>query len=155
MDSESEYFRAGVGALVIDANGRVLAFRRSKGSVSEWQLPQGGVLHAEEPAKAVFREVAEETSIPETKLELVDEIEEWIGYELPEAYRSAKTERGQVQKWFLFRFSGTDSDIRPDGSEFSGWQWMTPAQLLAAAVPFRHAAYRRVFERFAAHLTEV
>lgn len=155
MDSDSEYFRAGVGAVVVDREGRVIAFRRSKGSVSEWQLPQGGLLDGEEPGKAVLREIVEETAIPGAKLELVDEIEEWIGYELPAAYRSEKTERGQVQKWFLFRFSGTDLDVRPDGSEFSAWQWMTPAQLLAATVPFRRTAYRRVFERFRAHLAEV
>jgi putative (di)nucleoside polyphosphate hydrolase len=155
MDSESEYFRAGVGALVIGPQGRVIAFRRAKGNEHEWQLPQGGLLNGEEPARAAFREVMEETSIPAAKLELIDEIEEWIGYELPEGYRSAKTERGQVQRWFLFRFSGTDRDIRPDGSEFSAWQWMAPAQLLAATVPFRRAVYRRVFERFSAHFADV
>jgi putative (di)nucleoside polyphosphate hydrolase len=155
MDSESEYFRAGVGALVVDPQGRVIAFRRSKGNAHEWQLPQGGLLDGEGPSQAVLREIMEETSIPSAKLELVDEIEEWIGYELPASYRSEKTERGQVQKWFLFRFSGADRDVHPDGSEFSAWQWMTPAQLLAATVPFRRAVYRRVFERFSAHLVEV
>lgn len=155
MDSESEYFRAGIGALVVAPNGLLMAFRRSKGSASEWQLPQGGLLDGEEPANAVLREIMEETSIPGATLELVDEMEEWIGYELPAAYRSTKTERGQVQKWFLLRFSGTDSDVRPDQFEFGAWQWMTPAQLLAATVPFRRATYRRVFERFSAHLSEI
>ena len=154
MEAESEYFRAGIGALVVGQQGRVLAFQRSKGSTREWQLPQGGLVSGEGPPKAAFREGGEETSIPMSKIELVDEVEEWIGYELPEEHRSAKTERGQVQRWFLFRFSGADEDIRPDGSEFSAWQWITPAQLLVSTVPFRRVAYRRVFDRFSAHLTK-
>jgi putative (di)nucleoside polyphosphate hydrolase len=154
MDSESVYFRAGVGALVVGPDGRFIAFQRSKGGTPEWQMPQGGLLDGEEPVAAVLREILEETSIPGARLQLVDEAEEWIGYELPEAYRSEKTGRGQVQKWFLLRFSGADQDVRPDGSEFSAWQWMTPAQLLAATVPFRRAVYQRVFERFAAHLAK-
>src|SRR5262245_52059367 len=114
MDGESEYFRAGVGALVVDREGRVLAFKRRAGDTSEWQLPQGGLLRGETPTRAALREIEEETSIPGSKLELMDEMEEWLGYELPEDYRTPKTERGQVQKWFLLRFVGTDADIRPD-----------------------------------------
>jgi putative (di)nucleoside polyphosphate hydrolase len=155
MDSESEYFRAGVGALIVNAEGRVLAFRRAAGEASEWQLPQGGLLRGEEPFTAVIREIEEETSIPGSKLELVHEIEEWVGYELPAAYRKRKTERGQVQKWFLLRFAGTDTDIRPDGTELIAWRWMTPDQLLAAAISFRQPVYRGILNRVTTHMTEL
>ena len=152
MDNESEYFRASVGALILDRTGRAIVFKRSAGGTEEWQLPQGGLLKNEEPAQAVYREIFEETAIPRARLEVIDEMEEWIGYELPESYRSIKTERGQVQKWYLLRFSGTDSDIRPDGSEFVDWQWMPPMQLINRCAQFRQAVYRRVLDRFAVHL---
>jgi len=151
MDSESDYFRASVGALIV-RDGRVLAFKRSAGNVTEWQLPQGGLLRGEAPARSVLREIEEETSIPAAKLEVVEEMDEWLGYELPAEYRTPKTERGQVQKWFLLRFVGTDADIHPDGSEFAAWQWMTPNQLLAAAVSFRQPVYRRVLDRWSDRL---
>ena len=152
MDSESDYFRASVGALVVGQDGRILAFRRRAGDLGEWQLPQGGLLRDEAPAKAVLREVQEETSISAAKLEVVEEMDEWLGYELPTQYRTPKTERGQVQKWFLLRFIGTDADIRPNGSEFVAWQWMTASQLLAAAVTFRLPVYRRLLDRWSSRL---
>ena len=152
MDTESDYFRAGVGALIVGQDGRVLAFKRSAGNVSEWQLPQGGLLRGEAPARAVLREIEEETSIPAAKLQVVEEMDEWLGYELPAQYRKPKTERGQVQKWFLVRFVGTDADIHPDGSEFIAWQWMAPVQLLGAAVSFRLPVYRRVLDHWSARL---
>jgi putative (di)nucleoside polyphosphate hydrolase len=152
MDSESDYFRASVGALIVGRDGRVLAFRRRAGNVGEWQLPQGGLLRDEAPEKAVLREIQEETSIPAAKLQVLEEMDEWLAYELPTQYRTPKTERGQVQKWFLLRFLGTDADIDPDGSEFTEWQWMTASQLLAAAVAFRLPVYRRVLDRWSARL---
>lgn len=152
MDGESDYFRASVGALIVGQDGRVLAFKRSAGNVSEWQLPQGGLLRGEAPGRAILREIEEESSIPAAKLEVLEEMDEWLGYELPAEYRKSKTERGQVQKWFLLRFVGTDADIRPDGSEFIAWQWMAPNQLLGAAVSFRLPVYRRVLERWSARL---
>jgi len=152
MDSESDYFRASVGALIVGRDGRVLAFKRRAGNVGEWQLPQGGLLRGEAPATAVLREIREETSIAAANLEVLEELGEWLGYELPAEYRTPKTERGQVQKWFLLRFVGTDADIHPDGSEFSAWQWMTSSDLLAAAVSFRQPVYRRVLDHWSARL---
>lgn len=152
MESDSEYFRANVAAMIMGDDGRVLALKRLHGDSEEWQLPQGGLQPGEDPRTAIFREVLEETSIPGDKLDLLDEIEEWLGYELPEAYRNAKTGRGQVQKWFLFRFIGDDTSIKPDNREFSAWQWMTPKDLIALSVAFRRAVYGRVCTRFASAL---
>ena len=148
MQKDSEYFRANVGAAIVDGRGRLLAFERLRGSEGERQLPQGGIQPGEDPRTALFREVLEETAIPAAKLRVLDEVEEWLGYELPENYRDAKTERGQVQKWFLLQFNGTDGDITPDQKEFSSWEWLTATQLIEAAAPFRRVVYRRVCERF-------
>jgi putative (di)nucleoside polyphosphate hydrolase len=150
VQKDSEYFRANVGAAIVDERGRLLAFARLRGDEGERQLPQGGILPGEDPRTALFREVLEETSIPAAKLRVLDEVEEWLGYELPESYRNAKTERGQVQKWFLLQFEGSDRDITPDQKEFSSWEWLTARQLIEAAAPFRKAVYRRVCERFGA-----
>ena len=148
MDSNSEYFRANVGALILRGDGKLLAFARAAGHNNEWQLPQGGLSPGESTRDAVYREILEETSITADRLVYVDQTEEWVGYELPEPYRSAKTGRGQVQKWFVFRFEGTDQDIRPDNVEFKDWRWMRPEELLSAAAPFRRPVYKFLFKRF-------
>jgi putative (di)nucleoside polyphosphate hydrolase len=96
----------------------------------------------------VYREVEEETGITPDKLELLAESERWLAYELPESMRSAKTGRGQVQKWFAFRFHGADDDIRPDALEFSNWQWMEFNALIGQIVQFRRPVYVQLAQMF-------
>jgi putative (di)nucleoside polyphosphate hydrolase len=148
-----DYFRANVGALITDGHGRVLAFARARTATAAWQLPQGGIGRGESPRRAAYREVAEETGLARKHLVLLAEAPQWLSYELPTRYRSAKTGRGQTQKWFVFRFVGRDRDIRPDAKEFVDHRWMTPAQLLRAVVRFRRPVYERLFREFRRHLT--
>jgi putative (di)nucleoside polyphosphate hydrolase len=152
MSAPAEYFRAGVGAVIIDARGLVLALERAR-LPGAWQMPQGGLEKGEEPETAVYREIAEETGIGAGDLELLDTYPGPLVYELPASARSEKTGLGQVQYWFLFRFHGDESalDVR-SGAEFRAWQWLPFAGLLQKTVDFRKPVYRRLAERFAAHL---
>lgn len=146
MNFPAQYFRAGVGAVIVNDAGLVLALERV--DIPEaWQLPQGGLEAGEEPLQAVFREMAEETAIPASVLQLVVASPELLVYELPPMARSKKTGRGQVQYWFFFRFLGSDDaiDVR-SGGEFRSWQWMPFANLLESAADFRKPVYRRLRE---------
>ncbi|CAN5330151.1 hypothetical protein BH09PSE4_BH09PSE4_06290 [soil metagenome] len=62
--------------------------------------------------------------------------------------------RGQIQRWFLFRFTGQDSDIdiATRHPEFRSWRWIEPQQLPAMIVPFKKLLYEQVLEAFADHL---
>jgi putative (di)nucleoside polyphosphate hydrolase len=144
-----EFFRANVGAVIADRAGRVLAFRRARVAGEAWQLPQGGIEPGETPLAAVYREVKEETGIDPQHLEPLAETAGWLTYELPEQYRSSKTGRGQTQKWFLFRFTGSDRDIRPDAREFAAFRWMSAAELVTAVVAFRRPVYEQLLREFA------
>ena len=112
--SKSQFFRAGVGAMIINKERNVLVCRRADIEEDQWQMPQGGIHVAEEPIHALYREVKEETGIEPALLRVLTEAKEWIAYELPPGYRSDKHGRGQVHKWFLCRFEGDDAAIRPD-----------------------------------------
>lgn len=136
-------FRANVGAVIINNNKEVLAFERLeiKGA---WQFPQGGLNEGEEPLEAIYREIAEETSIKKDKLELITEYPDWLAYELSEEMRTPKHGRGQVQKWFFFKFLGTDSNIdiiNVNEQEFSSWKWMNMGKLIEIAPSFRKVIY--------------
>ena len=136
-----QQFRAGACALIVGADGRVLAFERCAHPGS-WQLPQGGLDEGETPEDAVYREVLEETGIgPENLTPLSDE-PSLLAYELPVGHRSERTGRGQALYCFVFRFAGLDEAITlGDLHEFRAWRWIPMRQLVAEVVAFRRPLY--------------
>jgi putative (di)nucleoside polyphosphate hydrolase len=143
-------FRANVGAVIINENGLILAFERSK-IQGAWQLPQGGMDKGEKTIDAVYREIREETSISSSDLAFIAEYPEWLAYELEEIYRTPKLGRGQVQKWFLFKFIGTESAINLEYTkpqEFSHWKWVKFEELIVEVIAFRKPIYQKLMEEF-------
>jgi len=147
-DKKHAFFRANVGIIVLNRTGQVLACERADHR-GAWQFPQGGMLASEEPLEAAYRELEEETGIAADKVELLGEYPEWLAYELPPDSRTSKKGRGQVQRWFLFRFLGSTKDINP-GHEFQSWKWMNFEDLAAITAPFRRPIYEKVLAYYCA-----
>lgn len=148
MMAEEVYFRAGVGMLVVDMDGLVLAAERS-GLPGAWQAPQGGLQSGEDPIDAVRRELAEETGIQWSDVSIIAEYPEWLAYELPPDARSEKTGRGQVHKWFLLRHHGANIDLDLFSQlhpEFDRWTWMPIHELVERAWEVRRPIYIRLAE---------
>jgi putative (di)nucleoside polyphosphate hydrolase len=155
-------YRDNVGAVLFNPAGLVLVARRAdlpnaEGAPGGWQLPQGGMDPGEDPAVAVFRELEEE--IGTARAEILAEHPRWLTYDLPAALVGVALGgryRGQRQKWFALRFTGSDADIRLDldpHPEFDAWRWAPLADLPGLAVEFKRAIYQdlaREFARFAA-----
>jgi putative (di)nucleoside polyphosphate hydrolase len=153
--AKPQHFRANVGIVVTNRRGEVLALERSDVR-DAWQLPQGGLRQGEEPREAALRELREETGLREEDVEFVTEHPEWLAYELPERLRSAKTGRGQVQKWFVFRFRGSEKAIRladTRSREFCASRWVRLERLASEVVAFRRGVYRRLALDLAEHLS--
>lgn len=149
-----QYFRTGVGAMIIDDTGRLLVLKRSD-TQDAWQLPQGGLKKKEEPKEGILREIFEETGISYKALEFIDEYPIPLTYELPQRSRSRKTGRGQVQYWFLLKFNGNDSEVNiSDSDESIAWRWMTVKQILSNVVDFRSRIYKLLTEHFSKQLHE-
>ena len=106
-------------------------------------MPQGGIDEGETPLDAAFREMEEE--IGTRKASLVYESPNWYYYDLPPELRHlwGGRYRGQKQKWFLFRFTGSDRDInlRTANPEFSDWRWVAPSSVSQLIVPFKRQLF--------------
>jgi putative (di)nucleoside polyphosphate hydrolase len=139
----ANYFRAGVGVIVTDGDGHVLAFER-RDRDGQWQLPQGGIEAGEEAGAAARRELEEETGLGPDDVKFVDEYDGWLAYQLPMGTASPKHGLGQVQRWFLARLrdDGLDpADLRAT-DELVRARWMLLGDLIEATAPFRRPTYR-------------
>jgi putative (di)nucleoside polyphosphate hydrolase len=152
-------YRDNVGAVLFNAEGRVLVARRAdmpnaEGAAGGWQLPQGGVDPGEDLRIAVIRELAEE--IGTDKAEIIAEHPHWLTYDFPpelaaRGFRIAQRYRGQRQRWFALRFTGTDADIRLDADphpEFDAWRWADIEELPTLAVAFKRPIYEELTRAF-------
>jgi putative (di)nucleoside polyphosphate hydrolase len=144
MTQHPDTFRAGVGAVIVDPLGRVLAFQRA-GHDGAWQLPQGGINASETTVDALWREIREETGLTKHDLQIVSEIPVWLGYELPVDTRSPKTGRGQTHRWFILspKHPNIAQNIHFESTEHEliACEWMTWDTLIERAVAFRKPVY--------------
>ena len=157
MADDDHLYRTGVGVMLLNADGKVFVAARIDNPADAWQMPQGGIDDDEEPWPAALRELEEETGIRPELVELVARCPERLRYDLPEEWRPrlwGGTWKGQVQDWFLMRFSGQDSDIdlTTDKPEFRDWKWVEPSELPELIVPFKRDMYRRLLADFSQFL---
>ena len=159
IDPATLPYRPCVGVVLINAKGEIWAGQRIDNPTPAWQMPQGGIDEGEAPNDAAFRELWEETSVTAEKVDLLGQTENWVTYDLPPELLGKVWKgkyRGQKQKWFLFRYNGTDSDIviNTEHPEFSAWKWIGSTELIASIVPFKRAVYEEVVAAFADHLAK-
>lgn len=141
-------FRANVGIVVADGQGRVLWARRC--GQDAWQFPQGGIHEGETPEQAMYRELDEEIGLQPGDVKLVAQTQGWLRYKLPEGLIRKHSKPlciGQKQKWFLLQMLGDDQrvvlnrgDCKP---EFDHWQWVSYWYPLGQVVSFKRDVYRR------------
>ena len=142
--------RSGVGIVLLNNQNKVFVAKRIDNPKNFWQMPQGGIDEGENPLKAAFRELEEETSI--RNAELIKELDGTITYELPDRLLGIIWKgkyRGQKQKWFLMRFIGKDSEININTSnpEFLDWKWIELDLITDVVVDFKLHVYKKLQEK--------
>ena len=150
-------YRPCVGVMLANPRGHVFVGQRRDHDGPAWQMPQGGVDAGENTLDAAFRELWEETGVPKKLVSVEAESRGLLRYELPEDLVGQVWKgryRGQEQKWYLFRYHGTDAeiDIATEHPEFSEWKWLPKDRLVEEIVPFKRAVYAQVLDEFGARL---
>ena len=148
-------YRPCVGIMLINDNGHIFGGQRIDNRAEAWQMPQGGIDAGEDVETACFREMREE--IGTDKADILSIHPEWLNYDIPLPLADrlwGGSYRGQSQKWVALRYTGQDSDINiaTEEPEFFSWQWMSPADLIQLAVPFKRPVYENIMTQFAQYV---
>jgi putative (di)nucleoside polyphosphate hydrolase len=146
-------YRPGVGIMLLNRCGLAFVGHRVNmpAGLSKWQMPQGGMNVGETPRQAALRELKEE--IGSDRAEILAESRGWFYHDVPDEIARGimgGRYRGNRQKWFAMRFTGTDADINlaTEHAEFDAWQWVSPVHLPQLVVPFMRKLYVDVLDEF-------
>ena len=82
---------------------------------------------------------------------MVKEIDGFFEYELPKNLVGIIWKgkfRGQKQKWFITKFTGTEEEINLNtkNPEFIEWKWLPPDKLPEVIVDFKKDMYFKLLE---------
>ena len=139
--------RKGVGIVLLNNKDKVFVAKRIDNPKNFWQMPQGGVDGSENYYEAALRELKEETSI--VSVELIKEIDKKLTYILPNHLIGIIWKgrfKGQIQKWFVMRFVGNDSEINihTKKPEFLDWKWIDLEMITKFVVDFKLHVYKEI-----------
>ena len=127
--------------------GSILLLQYPQG---HWDFPKGHVEEGDADRRATAaRELKEETSI--VSVELIKEIDKKLTYILPKHLIGIIWKgrfKGQIQKWFVMRFNGKESEININTKkpEFLDWKWINIEDLPKIAVNFKLNVYKSLRE---------
>jgi len=149
-------YRPGVGMMIINNKNQVFLGKRIDTRIEAWQMPQGGIDIGETPSAAAMREMIEE--IGTDKGFIIAESKYWYSYDLPKFLIPKLWNgsfRGQKQKWFLIKYTGTDNDININtfAPDFCEWRWAAFEDLFEVIIPFKKKLYQAVLNEFESILT--
>jgi putative (di)nucleoside polyphosphate hydrolase len=151
--------RPGIGIMLLSPDGLAFVGHRIRmpAGLANWQMPQGGIDAGETPRQAALRELREE--IGTDQVNILAESRGWFHHDVPDEIAQGMMGgryRGNRQKWFAMRFTGTDAEINlaTERPEFDAWEWVSPRRLPELVVPFMRRLYLDVLVEFRALWSE-
>jgi len=146
-------YRSGVGIMLLSRGGTVFVGHRIRmpPGLAKWQMPQGGIDTGETPRQAALRELREK--IGTGRADVLAKSRGWFYHDVPEEIAQGimgGRYRGNRQKWFAMRFTGSDADVNlaTEHAEFDTWKWVKPEELPELVVPFMRRLYLDILAEF-------
>jgi len=144
-------YRPNVGIILINDRRQVFWGKRVR--EHSWQFPQGGIKSGEDPERAMYRELEEETGLKPHHVEIIGRTRDWLRYDVPQRWIRREWRghyRGQKQIWFLLRMLGQDSDVTLtcdfEKPEFDAWRWHDYWIPLDTVIEFKRAVYKSALD---------
>jgi ADP-ribose pyrophosphatase YjhB (NUDIX family) len=142
----------GVGAVVVDAAGRVLLVKRGTEPMKgHWSIPGGLVELGETLVEAIQREIAEETGLtvkPEAVVEVIDRIYQGTRQETNEGQAQQGAEPPVRYHYVIVDYWCRVLDgIAQPASDAADLLWATPAEWLDTNIYGLEALTRQVLEK--------
>lgn len=144
---DAEGYRHNVGIILCNDEGCVFWARRV--GMDSWQFPQGGIKQNEDPERAMFRELYEETGLLREHVRVIGRTKSWLRYDLPKRFirrRSLPLCIGQKQLWYILHMVSEEDRVRFDCSdkpEFDQWRWVDFWRPVNDVVFFKRDVYRQ------------
>lgn len=144
---DSEGYRANVGIIVSNCEGRVLWCRRL--GQDAWQFPQGGIEEHETPEQALYRELREETGLRSEQVTILGRTRDWFRYQIPAHLVRRDDDRpciGQKQIWFLLELHDSEMNLNetwPRNAEFEEYAWVDYWYPVEHVIFFKKSVYRK------------
>ena len=149
------YYRPNAGIVLFNREGLTwIGKRYQEQGPFVWQWPQGGMDAGEDRVAAALRELYEETGIRADQVEALGTIEHWLAYDFPPEVLALRKKnwKGQRQRWFAYRFLGTDADFDLTAvppQEFEEFRWERLERVPELIIPWKRPVYEEVARAFA------
>lgn len=145
-------FRLGIGAIILNQNKEIIAFRRVD-FPENWQGPEGGLDQNESALEGLYREVKEEISLEKNMYSILKETTHFIPYLFKNVKANiSKDFIGQKKKFFLLQlnnnFTKFQYDTLKNEQEFSEHKIMNALDLVKATPNFKKELYIKVLTEF-------
>jgi len=153
---DSEGFRANVGIMLYNKEGRLFWARRK--GMDAWQFPQGGIKANEDAEEAMYRELREEIGLLPEHVEVIASTDDWLRYWLPKRFIRHNTFPvciGQKQIWYLLRLVADESNVRLDLAErpeFEEYTWIEYWDPVNQVVAFKRHVYEKALKELEPYL---
>lgn len=115
-------YRPCIVAILVNSKGRILLVQ-SKKNENDWSFPQGGIDQDEDVAKALHREIEEETGIKKVEISNIQYIDKMVLDAEPGRTDKRQFTKGKLYVFFRVLYTG-ENFLTLDENELTNYKWV-------------------------------